>query len=280
MTAKPNRYDQLIQGVFEDNFQAEVEEFTIDRALFEAKAKQLGIPLPKNLGDIIYTYRYRRELPAAVRATATEGRQWVIMPAGKSLYRFTQRATHAIVPDPAVPETKVPSATPGIIASYSLTDEQALLAVIRYNRLIDLFTRTAATSLQSHLRTTTPVHGQVETDEIYVGIDRRGAHYVIPVQAKGGSDRLSVVQIEQDFAVCDAKFPHLVAYPVAAQFMEADLVALFGFERDDDEIVVVDERHYRMVAPDEISSADLFEYQARLDSPPAAPEPITPTEGD
>lgn len=38
---------------------------------------------------------------------------------------------------------------------------------------------------------------QVETDEVYVGVDKRGAHFVVPVQAKGGTDSISVVQIEQ-----------------------------------------------------------------------------------
>jgi hypothetical protein len=60
--------------------------------------------------------------------------------------------------------------------------------------------------------------GQVETDELYIGVDKKGAHYVFPIQAKGGTDRLNVVQIEQDFAVCAAKFPLLVCRPIAAQF--------------------------------------------------------------
>ena len=28
--------------------------------------------------------------------------------------------------------------------------------------------------------------GQIETDEVYVGVDKQGAHYVSPVQAKAG----------------------------------------------------------------------------------------------
>lgn len=63
-------------------------------------------------------------------------------------------------------ETKIPDSTPGIIAKYALNDEQALLAKVRYNRLIDIFTGVACYSLQSHLRTTVPKIGQVETDEI------------------------------------------------------------------------------------------------------------------
>lgn len=82
-------------------------------------------------------------------------------------------------------ETKVPDAPPGVIAMYSLNDEQALLAKLRYNRLVDIFTRVTCYSLQNHLRTAVPKLGQVETDEIYIGVDRRGAHYIFPVQAKG-----------------------------------------------------------------------------------------------
>lgn len=43
--------------------------------------------------------------------------------------------------------------------------------------------------------------GGVETDEHYVGVDRQGIHYALPVQAKGGRDHLSVVQIEQDIGI-------------------------------------------------------------------------------
>lgn len=54
---------------------------------------------------------------------------------------------------------------------------------MRYNRLIDIFQRVAAYSLQNHLRTSVPGMGQIETDEIYLAIDNRGRQFVIPVQA-------------------------------------------------------------------------------------------------
>jgi len=88
---------------------------------------------------------------------------------------------------------------------YSLSDEQALLARLRYNRLVDIFTGITCYSLQNHLRTHVREIGQIETDEVYIGVDRGGAHYVIPVQAKGGRDLLSVVQIEQDIEMCSNK---------------------------------------------------------------------------
>ena len=146
---------------------------------------------------------------------------------------------------------------------YAFNDEQALLARLRYNRLVDIFTGVTCYSLQNHLRTTVPEMGQVETDEIYVGLDKRGAHYVFPVQAKGGTDKLNVVQIEQDFAVCAAKFPSLVCRPIAAQFMAGGVIALFEFEQADGIVSISAEKHYKLVPPDEISSDDLAAYRSR-----------------
>ena len=105
--------------------------------------------------------------------------------------------------------------------------------------------------------------GQVETDEIYIGLDKRGVHYVFPVQAKGGKDKLGVVQIEQDFAVCAAKFPSLICHPIAAQFMKNDIIAVFEFEESSNGIAISSEKHYRLVPPDEMTEQDLAAYRKR-----------------
>jgi len=131
-------------------------------------------------------------------------------------------------------------------------------------RLVDIFTGVACYSLQNHLRTTVPEMGQVETDEIYLGVDKKGAHYVFPIQAKAGKDRLSVVQIEQDTAVCATKFPLLTCRPVAAQFMQGDVIALFELEQGENTVAIVSERHYKLVPPDQVTEADLQSYRERL----------------
>ncbi len=161
-------------------------------------------------------------------------------------------------------ETKIPDATPGIISKYAMNDEQGLLAKVRYNRLIDIFTGLTCYSLQNHLRTTVPEMGQVETDEIYIGLDKRGVHYILPVQAKGGTDKLGVVQIEQDFAVGSSKFPTLICKPIAAQFMSNGAIALFEFELTDEGFAITSEKHYRLVRPDELSTEELENYKTRI----------------
>jgi hypothetical protein len=146
---------------------------------------------------------------------------------------------------------------------YALTDEQALLAKLRYNRLIDIFSGVTCYSLQNHLRTTLPGRGQVETDELYIGVDRRGAHYIFPVEAKAAREKIGHVQIMQDIMLCEAKFPRLICRPVGAQFMEDDLIALFEFEAAGDTVKIVTEKHYRLVQPKDMSPADLEAYRMR-----------------
>jgi hypothetical protein len=228
-----NRYSQIIEQLFFNSYMPGDEEISFERGDIEAVAQQLGIKLPKNLGDIIYSFRYRAILPERVQSQAPEGKTWIIRPAGRALYKFVAVVDSPLTPQELLTQTKIPDATPGIVATYSLNDEQALLAKVRYNRLIDIFTGVTCYSLQNHLRTTVRALGQVETDEIYVGVDRHGAQYVFPVQAKGGMGKLSIVQIEQDFAVCAQKFPGLICHAVAAQFMRGDVIALFRFEMSD-----------------------------------------------
>ena len=106
--------------------------------------------------------------------------------------------------------------------------------------------------------------GQIETDEIYVGVDRVGCHYIIPVQAKSRRDSLNIVQIEQDYAMCEARFPSLIAKPLGTQFIDDQTVAIFEFEISDGAVRVAAERHYQLVEPDELTQDDLLTYRRRL----------------
>ena len=261
-----NRYARIIERIFFSHYRTGTEQFAFSREEIVRVAKELGIKLPKNLGDVIYSFRYRTALPATVREKAPPGKEWIIRPAGRAKYLFVATAMSTIIPSQTLAETKVPDATPGIIAMYALSDEQALLAKLRYNRLLDIFTGVTCYSLQNHLRTTVKGLGQVETDEVYIGVDKRGAHYVFPVQAKGPKDKISVVQVEQDLAMCTSKFPDLICRPVAAQFMTEDLIALLEFEKHASGMKVTTERHYRLVDPEEIDRSDLEAYQRRAET--------------
>ena len=261
---------RIIAKIFADHFKPGLRELAFRREDLIEAAETLGEPRPKNLGDIIYSLRYRIPLPDSVRNKAPKGSEWAIFPGGAAVYVIRAVPINLIEPRRGLRTIRLPDSTPGVIARYAMSDEQALLAKLRYNRLLDVFTGLACYHLQSHFRTsvtvTNPIDGnsspsQVETDDLYVGLDEHGAHYVLPVQAKGGTDALSVIQIWQDFRVAEQKFPDLLARPVAAQFISGGKIALFEFEEPNNEITIARERHYELIPPDQLTVEELRSYR-------------------
>ena len=256
-----NRSQQLIEKIFFDKFTSNNTDIPFERVDLERAAEKISIELPKNLGDVIYAIRYRTSMPESILETQPKGMEWIIEGPGRAKYLIKLVKVNRILPNQELVTIKIPDATPEIVTEYSLSDEQALLAKVRYNRLIDIFLGLTTYSLQNHLRTTVKDIGQIEIDEIYVGIDQAGCHYVIPVQAKGGNDQLSVVQTKQDILCCLEKYPHLITRAISTQFMEDDLIALFELTVEDDYVKLVQERHYRLVTGTEISETELRSYR-------------------
>ena len=259
------KYDDIINGIFFDRYEAGATSVRFERNDLATKAHQLEIAIPKNLGDIIYTYKYRKRLPQEIINTAPESFYWRIKNVGTAQYEFVlTQGSEFVEIDTMLATIKIPDGTPSIVKKYSISDEQALLAIVRYNRLIDIFLGVTCYSLQNHLRTTVTGIGQVETDEIYVGIDKAGQQYIIPVQAKGGTDKLGISQIEQDLALCAEKYPELICRSIACQFVTRDIVAMFEFAIEEQRIVKVNERHYKIVEATEISGDDLRAYSLHV----------------
>jgi len=259
--SKPNRYEALISRIFHDHYKEGMTEFEFERSELNSNAKKLKIRLPDNLGDVIYSFRYRASLPDDIVKTAKAGKEWIIEPAGRSRYRFKLARINRILPNDALLAIKIPDATPEIIGANALTDEQAVLAKVRYNRLIDIFLGITTYSLQSHLRTTVPKIGQIEIDEVYVGVNRNGQQFVVPVQAKTGSDKLATIQTLQDIACCGQKFPSLTCRPVSVQHIKKDdIIVLFELAVRGDDVKIAEERHYQLVPADSIQAEDLKTY--------------------
>jgi len=258
-----SRYERIIEKVFFDHYVAGSDRVPFGREELDTAADALGIERVNNPPDMIYSFRYRVALPDAVLATADPDHTWVIRGEGKGRYAFAHVRDFRLAPHPDLVATKIPDATPGVVEMYALTDEQALLAKLRYNRLIDVFTGLVCYSLQNHLRTT--VDGsQIEADEVYIDLDSHGVHYVLPVEAKGGSESLGRIQFEQGLDLCREKFPLLVPRLIGSQFTSGGLIALFELEETEEGFGIVVERHYRLVAPEELSDDELRQYRRRL----------------
>lgn len=222
---------------------------------------RLGFKAVKNIGDVPYSFRYRYELPRSILETQPEGLEWVILGAGRGRYKFKLVKITRIIPSQNLAWIAIPDATPEFIRAYALDDEQALLAIVRYNRLIDTFLGLTTYSLQNHLRTSVDGIGQIEIDELYIGLDKYGCHYIIPVQAKGGRDQIGIVQTMQDITFAEQKFPGMRCKTIAAQFMEGDVIALFELALQDESVRVVEERHYKLISAPEIDKDNVRSYR-------------------
>jgi hypothetical protein len=264
MTKEPtegSRYNRLIEKIFVSRFSEGATSVPFEREDIPAAASELGIELPKNLGDVVYSLRYRTPMPDAILKTQPEGKEWVIIGTGRAKYEFRLVTLNRILPRTDLVTIAIPDATPEVIRRYALTDEQALLAIVRYNRLLDIFLGLTTYSLQSHLRTTVKSGSQIEIDELYIGLDKLGRHYLIPVQAKGGTDQIGVIQTSQDIQWCGENFPGIRCKAISAQFMSDERIAMFELTVEGDEVKVVEERHYKLVPADNLDADAIRGYK-------------------
>ncbi len=257
-----SKYERIIEWIFTRNYRSGDVIVRFNRDELALASSALEFARMKNLGDIPYSFRFRRELPAAIQATAPAKAEWIIVGTGIGEYAFRLASPGKIEPIPHYYPIKIPDATPEIVRHYAAgTDEQALLTRARYNRLIDIFTGLTCYSVQNHLRTTVKEIGQVEVDEIYVGLNKRGTHFVLPCQAKSSGDRFGIAQVMQDVVLCQEKYPMAICRPIALQFTGEDTVALLELAvREQDNILMlntVEEKHYQLIPKVGISNAEL-----------------------
>src|SRR5690242_3588153 len=129
-------YVPIIERLFAFHYQPGSTKIPFTREEIIQIARELNISLPKNVGDVPYSFRYRAAMPESIRSTAPAGQMWVIKSEGRSMYYFALVQDVQIAPNRLLIETKIPDSTPGIVSKYAGSDEQALLAKLRYNRLI------------------------------------------------------------------------------------------------------------------------------------------------
>ena len=130
-SVETNRYKMIVEKIFFDHWQQGATEFEFARREINDTADQLKLVLPDNLGDVVYSIRYRMALPQSVLDTQQAGLEWIIEGAGRSRYRFKLVPATRINPNPALASIAIPDATPELIRAYALDDEQALLAIVR-----------------------------------------------------------------------------------------------------------------------------------------------------
>ncbi|NJO84610.1 MAG: hypothetical protein HC828_18795 [Blastochloris sp.] len=180
MSREIRDYDQIIAALFHELHQQHPDASLLPfvKRDVERFAQTFLGRVPQNLPDVIYTYRTgRAPLPDTILAQG----HWSIQGVGKGRYTFVRLARPPYVDIPLDLEIiNILDATPQIVIKYQSRDEQGMLARIRYNRLVDIFTATTTYHLQSHFRTTIAGVGQIEIDDLYIGVDTEGVGYIIP----------------------------------------------------------------------------------------------------
>jgi len=240
-----NKYDKLLSSIFKEKWRSSLTEvpFTKDEVIDSASGLGLRI---KNLADVIYTYRSRRPMPADILKTGN----WVIAARGSGMYAFIKISgeTTVTIPD-SLKVYSIPYAVPEIVAQNLARDEQGMLTIVRYNRILDVFSGLACFHLQSHIRTHIPDHGQVEIDELYVGVDKDGQGFVLPVEAKEEGERLGLDKAVALTLFARARFPKLICRPIGIIRRGTHLFDCVEFEPAQElaKVVVLEMRRYQLV---------------------------------
>lgn len=240
----PNAYDRVLSAVFAKHWHEGLTEVLFSKDDLIDEAARLGVRI-KNLADVLYAFRSRRALPEAMR---TKG-NWVIASRGAGLYAFVivEGESKIHIP-PHLKVYDIPYAVPEIVADNLAEDEQGLLTIVRYNRLLDVFTGLACFHLQPHMRTHVKGHGQVEVDDLYVGVDKDGQGFVLPVEAKDIGESLGVDKAVGLTLFAHAKYPKLICRPIAVVREKANHITCVEFEPTSDlsKVAVLEIRRYRL----------------------------------
>ncbi len=256
-----NPLPKLVERVFFLNYGPGLTAFTFNGDDIADAACAIGLDLTEEGIDPENAIGRHFDLPQTVRETQPNGSEWVIEMRAPGKYVAKLVRESRLLPQARVPLVKLPDATPQIVTSCVLSEEQSLLSKIRYNRLVDLFLGVVAHPLENRPRAPLHEYGEIEIGEVYVGIDRDGCQVVVPVRAKGAHDPASITRAQQDLRCCMEQFPRLQCRGISAQYIGKDSIALFELTLVGGEVRVVDERHYQLAPAQAISENELEHYR-------------------
>jgi hypothetical protein len=202
--------------------------FTLDD--IRNAAERLDIEA-RNPADVIYRMRSRTILPAEIREKGFH----VLRAIGRGKYQF-EKAPDTIIVPPVTKPVEVPDLTPLPVRRLlpeltSAMDEQALLTVSSYCRLLDHFTGMTMYRLRNHVRKSVPGIGQAELDAVDIGIagSDDSVPVLFPIEAKALADALNRVQVCNMVDYCRHYFPGYSIRPVALKVDVESLLHLMEF---------------------------------------------------
>lgn len=188
--------------------------FTLDDVRNAADALELEV---RNPADLIYRMRSRTVLPKEI----LEKGFYILRATGRGQYQFEKGSSTLFQPLDNVP-TEALDITPLPVRrllpeKLAEMDEQAILTLASYCRLLDHFSGLTIYRLRNHVRKSVPGVGQAELDAIDVGVALRDDEMpvVFPIEAKAAPDALNRVQIHNMIRFAAHYFPGHEIRPLA-----------------------------------------------------------------
>jgi len=241
-------YDQIILALFRRHYQLGLKRLVFEKDEIEDVCQELNVKV-RNIPDIPYTYRVRRELPNEIASTG----YWAIESAGKSAYAFIllENPPRFDIRFQDYEPINIYNAIPEIVDEFLRRDEQSLLTKLLYNRLVDIFCGLTCFHIQNHYRSFVDGVGEVELDALYVGINKSGNLFVIPVEAKSQADHDMVgrIQISQMTHLVKQDFSGLACRILAVKELPDKTIGVIEFNDKDnpDEIKILSVSRYKLI---------------------------------
>ena len=185
----------------------------------------------RNAADVIYRMKSRTKLPKEI----LEKGFFILRSVGRGKYQF-EKGTSTIfepvddAPVEALDITPLPvrRLLPEFLADM---DEQAILTIAGYCKILDHFTGLTVFRLRNHVRKSVPGVGQAELDAIDVGVALSDEEepIVFPIEAKACADALNRAQISNMIAYCNANFQGMTVRPLAVKVDDDSILHLMEF---------------------------------------------------
>jgi hypothetical protein len=211
-------YVPILREIVRRKYSEGTQRIEFTKQDIETVAVELGLKLG-NAADLVYRMRARTRLPDdildlgfTVLRGVGRGR-YALEVGGEAIVHLPE---HEVLDHNDQTPLPVRRLLPENIVDL---DEQGILTMVGYCKLLDHFTGLTVYRLRSHVRKSVPNVGQAELDEIDVGVALRDddVPVVFPIEAKAADEVINRVQVATAVAYCQTYFARHEIRPIVVK---------------------------------------------------------------
>ena len=251
-------YVPILLAIFTEKYTVGDVELTFTLDDVRRVATDLGITI-RNPADLVYRMRSRTKLPKQI---VDKGFR-ILRQVGRGRYRL-EFAETTIFDLPDIDSQEALDLTPMPVRrllpeDIGSIDEQALLTIVGYSKLLNHFTGLTVYRLRSHVRKSVEGVGQAELDELDVGVALRDDEMpiILPIEAKAAPDAINRVQIAAQVAMTRQYYPDFEIRPLAIKLDWEGTIHLAEFNptATPADLEIVQHVRYRLKLSDAVRTA-------------------------